>query len=159
MFGSNLAQSRNAKVHSMCICIIHLIAVEFVLNCTEMLRNLLKWHINYILKLEGFNCFVVSASFCTGNIIEERIPWVGVIWVEQEELDYVCLFVCRCACKCGALYEAVILSILAALKQSDNPGVVNPRTVSVSTHWQHTGTHYSTLILRVGSYFIKQSSF
>lgn len=33
-------------------------------------------------------------------------------------------------CVFGALYEAVILSILAAQKQSDNPGVVNPRTAA-----------------------------
>ena len=58
----------------------------------------------------------------------------------------VCLCVCVRAYECGALYEAVILSILAALKQSDNPGIVNPRTAAqavIGTHTltAHTGTH------------------
>lgn len=55
----------------------------------------------------------------------------------------MCAFVCICACECGALYEAVILSILAALKQSDNPGVVNPRTAAqaVSAHTDSTQEH------------------
>lgn len=58
----------------------------------------------------------------------------------------VCAFVCICVRECVALYEAVILSILAAQKQSDNPGVVNPRTaaqaVSALRNTRcHTGTH------------------
>lgn len=51
--------------------------------------------------------------------------------------------VCICVCECSVLYEAVILSVPAALKQSVNPGIVNPRTaapaVSANTHTeQHT---------------------
>lgn len=55
----------------------------------------------------------------------------------------MCVFVCICACECGALYEAVILSILAALKQSDNPGIVNPRTAAqaVSANTDSTQGH------------------
>lgn len=80
----------------------------------------------------------------------------------------MCVFACAYVCVCGVLYEAVILSILAALKQSDNPGVVNPRTAAaaVSTHTDSTQEHTlsysdrnSTLIHRVGRYFIKQNSF
>lgn len=42
-----------------------------------------------------------------------------------------------------ALYEAVIVSILAALKQSDNPGMVNPRPAAqaVSAHTDSTQEH------------------
>lgn len=104
----------------------------------------LKWHMNYILKVEVFNCFVVSASFCT-------FPESGLSQFSKESrIKCVCVFVCMCVRECGALYEAVILSILAALKQSDNPDVVNPRTAAqaVSAHTLlahrdtlcHTGT-------------------
>lgn len=53
----------------------------------------------------------------------------------------MCVFACICVC--GALYEAVIVSVLAALKQSDNPGTVNPRTAAqaVSAHPDSTQEH------------------
>lgn len=53
-------------------CIIHVSAVEFVLNCDEMLRHLLNWHMNIILKVEVFNCFVVSASLFACKTVEVK---------------------------------------------------------------------------------------
>lgn len=64
-------------------CIIHLSAVEFVLNCNEMFRYLLNWHMNIKLKVDIFNCFVVSASFCACKTME--VLWV--VSVQQAEAD------------------------------------------------------------------------
>ncbi|MEQ2256255.1 hypothetical protein ILYODFUR_022450 [Ilyodon furcidens] len=43
-------------------------------------------------------------------------------------------------CERDGLYEAVIASILAALKQSDNPSVVNPRTAAQAVTSNHSGS-------------------
>ncbi len=72
------------------------------------------------------------------------------------------MFVCIRACECGALYEAVISSVLAALKQSDNPCIVNPRTAAqaVSAHTdstqQCTQQHIDTTC---GKFFYKAKQF
>lgn len=69
---------------------------------------------------------------------------------------------CVCVRECDALYEAVILSILAALKQSDNPGIVNPWTAAQALSailTAHRNALNSTLTQHVGGYFIKQNSF
>lgn len=77
----------------------------------------------------------------------------------------VCVYTV-CVCACDALYEAVILSILVALKQSDNPSVVNPRTAAqaASVHSDSTQGHApshrdrgSTLIQHAGGGFMRQN--
>lgn len=96
---------------------------------------------NYILKVEVFNCFVVSASFCTCPKTEARLNMTMGYLSPARRVGLSVLFACICVC--GALYEAVIVSVLAALKQSDNPGAVNPRTAAqaVSAHPDSTQEH------------------
>lgn len=67
--------------------------VEFVLTCNEMLKKLLKWHLNNILKVDVFNCFVVLASVCTkSDIIEERIYENGLSEFSSEiRIKCVCV--------------------------------------------------------------------
>lgn len=91
-------------------------------------------HKNYILKVEVFKLlcsvgFLLYMSYNRGAYENDS----GLSEFSKESwIKCACLHVCVC----GALYEAVIVSFLAALKQSDNPGVVNPRTAAqaVSTH-------------------------
>lgn len=54
-------------------------------------------HVNYTLKVEVFNCFVVSASFCTCNIIEYKLT-VGYLSSARRVGLSVCLCVCVYTC-------------------------------------------------------------
>lgn len=118
-----------------------------------MLENLLKWHMNYILKVDIFDCFAAWASVCT------------IIYTKRAANVCVCVgylsSVRRAGLTCGVLNEAVISSILAARKQSHNPDVVKPRAAAqaVSTHALSQRDARSERMQHVASYFTKKNIF
>lgn len=81
--------------------------------------------------VEVFNCYVVFVLFA-------RRDGEARLWMSA------CL--CEGVRACCVLCEAVISSIPAALQQSDNPGIVNPRSAAaaVSTHDDSTHKRHST---------------
>lgn len=79
-----------------------------------------------LLKVEVFNCYVVVVSF------GRRVSEAGLC---------TCVCLCEGVSVCCVLYEAVISSIPAALRQSDNPSKVNPRTAAAAVSTHNDSTH------------------